>query len=111
MDDAGLMRGVESRRHLFDQGIGGGDRQPAFARDPGRQRLAFDELHREEMDLPAIVVGVNADFEDAADVGMSDLARQLHLAAESPHETGIVAKLATEGLERDGSSTNSSCAR
>ena len=93
MDDAGRVRRREARADLL------GDRlepRPRHRRraDLARQRLAVDELHRQE--LLALVL---ADVEHARDVAVLDPARQLHLAAK-PLER-VVGQPGAQHLERD----------
>ena len=83
MDDAGSMRGRERRDHLTHdrQALGGGE--GALAPNATRERLAFEKLHREIDDRGAVRARVIADVVDPADVGVSDLARQVDLALEA----------------------------
>ena len=64
--------------------------------DEARERLAVDELHREEL-LPLVL----ADVERAGHVAVRDAARELRLLPEAREDPGRVDQLAAEHLERD----------
>jgi len=78
MNDAALVSGSEASANLagdFDSFVG---RESADAADDGGEILAVDVLHGKKRDA----VGV-ADIEDAADVGMGDLASDANFGMKS----------------------------
>jgi hypothetical protein len=95
MDDTAIVRrgepGAELARHL----VGLGPRQSADALQERREVFAVDILHRQE-ELAAHL----ADVVDAADVGVRDLARVPHLAAEALEHVGPLGECSAEELER-----------
>ncbi len=96
VDDAGAVSGVEPRakgtRDLDDHR----HRKGPLAGDPGRERLALDELHREELLALAL-----ADVEGARDVAVGHAPGELHLLAEPVEHPRLVEHLLAQQLEGD----------
>jgi hypothetical protein len=101
VDDALLVRRVEGGGHLRHQRGRLGVSDAADAHEARRQRLALEELHGEEGDVVAPVARpVQPDVEDAADVGVGHLARELDLALEALEHLGIEGgDVVADGLE------------
>ncbi|MFN8091658.1 MAG: hypothetical protein U0599_05430 [Vicinamibacteria bacterium] len=78
VDDAGRVEGLEGGEDVARHREGLVRRQRA-AREPGRERFAGEQLHRDE-EAP----GVLADLVDLADVRVVDRGRRPGLAAETP---------------------------
>ena len=92
---AAICRAIEQR-------VGG--REPALALEPLRQRLAVQQLHRDERGRPASPAAgldVLEQVEDAADVRVGDLAGELHLAQEALRRPLVAGDLGADRLERD----------
>ncbi len=70
-----------------------------LAPQPGGERLALEQLHGEEDHRPAGREVVEADVEDAADVGVGDPARQVDLTLEALDRAGLAGVLRVDGLE------------
>ena len=82
------------------------ERERPLAREERRERLAVDELHREDL-LAALL----ADVEDARDVRVRHAPRELHLATKALERAGRAGELRPEHLQRDVSSSSRSRAR
>ena len=100
------MRGRQAGGHLADDRQDLRRREPSIPPELVGQRLAVQQLHREEHDLVARLsarsrVSVAEDVVDAADVRVRHLSRQVHLALE-PHDRAlVVGDVRQDGLERD----------
>ena len=81
VDDALFVRGGETLRHLLRDRDHARQRQRVAAAQDLRQRLAFDERHRQVLDAVDLAEVVNAD-----DVLVGDLAREHQLALEALFE-------------------------
>ena len=96
MDDAGLVRGLDSGSHLradADRFLG----RDRTAFEDLRERLALDEFHHQ-------VAGALVLFEsvDTGDVGVRQRREQLGLALEARHALGVLCKVLGQRLDGDG---------
>ena len=96
MHDAGAMRRVERLGDLNRDGQRLVDRQRA-AFEPGRQRLAVDQLHDEKRH--ALVL---ADVVERADVRVRQARDRPRLALEPLAELGVGGQCCRQDLDRDG---------
>ena len=112
VNDSGAVRGMQPIGQLCRHLKRLGPRQRS-APDSGQQRLAFEQLHREEeqrrpLDLGLVPVRaesrrhlrMHADFVDAADVGMGDFAGKVDLVFEPLDERGVPGEVGAQRLER-----------
>lgn len=95
MDDPGLVGGVEGPGDLPGHGQRLLRGHRAGAPEPLRQGLALQQLHGEEDEA-----AMEGDVEDAADVRVGDLARELDLAPEPLDRELVAGDVPAHGLER-----------
>ena len=104
--DPDAVRGREAIRHLTN------DRQDLRRGEPSvppelvGQRLAVQQLHRENHDLAGRPVArsrvsVPEDIVDSTDVRVRHLSRQVHLALEQQDRALVSGDVRQDGLERD----------
>ena len=94
MDDAARVQRGQRRQHAQADrhGLGGGE---GAALEPGRERLALEQLHGDEH-----APGVLADLVDLADVGMVDAGGGAGLAPQALPR-GLIRRRGRQGLEGD----------
>ena len=78
--DAGGVHGAEPGGHLLNQRTRLGGGEGAVLPDPAGERVAVEQLHREERDGLPRRCPMLIDIEDATDVGMGDAAGERDLA-------------------------------
>ena len=95
MDDAGRVRGGERAGHLDAVAERLLERQPA-AREPARERLAFEELHDQE--VGAILL---ADVEERADVRVTEARDDARLTRQALPRRRILRAAWRQDLDGD----------
>ena len=95
MNDTLLVRRFEPIGNLLRQREGFVQRKRT-ARDPLSERLAFDELHNEELSAFAFFEAV-----ESGDVRVVELSEQPSFALESGQPLFVSGKLFGEGFDRD----------
>jgi hypothetical protein len=103
VNDPGRVRGRERTSHLFNDCTGLIDTERAQPAKPLRERLSLQQLHRHERHRAcgAFARPVLEEIEDAADVRVRHLSRQLDLAPETLGGPFMDRDLGADRLERD----------
>ncbi len=96
MNDAALVSGGEASANLARDFGGFVGREPADAADDGGEILAVDILHGEKRRA----VGI-ADIEDAANVGMGNLASDANFGMKSRESGGVLREALGKKLDGD----------
>ena len=96
VDHAGVVRGGERRGHLLDQRQRVRRPHPAGALEALGERLAGEQLHREEREVLVV-----EDVVDPAHVRVRHRAREVDLPQEPVHRPRIARDLRPDRLERD----------
>ncbi len=98
VDDARLVRAAEGARDVRDHAHGVHVRQPAQLEEPVRERLAVEQLHRDEGDGRRLVDAV---IDDLHDVGAAQRGRGLRLPLEALEHLRLRADLRIDELDGD----------
>ncbi len=100
MHDTEPMRLVDARGDLSGNPKRLTRREGALASEPGRERLAVHELHRQKTERPCPCRFVREEIEHAAHVRVRDRASAQYFAAEARVSLGPQRSVGADGLER-----------
>jgi hypothetical protein len=98
------MGGGKGLRHLLDQRKGFLSGETNLTAKALGQRFALQQLHSEESDFTVRGQPVAPEVEDAADVRVRDLTRQLNFVPEAADRNGVRGEIRANGLQGDADS-------